>query len=368
MQTKRISALPAVRVLGRTNADRDVVTLFWTASGLELIFTGSELWLELNADYSTMEPWISIELNGAWLTRCPVNKGASELCVFRNMTPGAPKHVRIFKDTQAMHDDPAHLLQITGLRYDGGEFLPLPAPACRLEFVGDSITSGEGTIGALAEEDWISAFFTAENHYARMTADALNAEYRIVSQSGWGLVTSWDNDPTRTVPTYYEQICGLAEGPVNAACGAKQPYDFAAWPADAVMINLGTNDDGAFHNPPFPGNDTTPAYKQRLAPDGTPLPQDAERLIGNAVDFYKKVRRSNPQAAIVWCYGMLGDWLMPLLQTALERYKAESGDKRAYLLPLPNTTQETVGARQHPGVKAHQAAAEVLTAFLRDVL
>jgi hypothetical protein len=52
--------------------------------------------------------------------------------------------------------------------------------------VGDSITSGEGTVGAVYEEDWISAFFSAENTYPRMVADALSAEYRVISQSGWG--------------------------------------------------------------------------------------------------------------------------------------------------------------------------------------
>lgn len=62
----------------------------------------------------------------------------------------------------------------------------MPEPKYRLEFVGDSITSGEGTVGAVYEEDWISAFFSAENTYPRMVADALSAEYRVISQSGWG--------------------------------------------------------------------------------------------------------------------------------------------------------------------------------------
>ena len=62
----------------------------------------------------------------------------------------------------------------------------MPEPKYRLEFVGDSITSGEGTVGAIYEEDWISAFFSAENTYPRMVADALSAEYRVISQSGWG--------------------------------------------------------------------------------------------------------------------------------------------------------------------------------------
>ena len=47
--------LPQVRVLGRTTG-KDVINLFWTGSGIEFLYTGSELWLEVNADYDTMEP------------------------------------------------------------------------------------------------------------------------------------------------------------------------------------------------------------------------------------------------------------------------------------------------------------------------
>lgn len=193
LTTATLTQLPQVRALGR-HAGRDPLTLFWTASGMELEFTGSELWVDLFADYEIVEPWVSVELNGAWVARFAVSPGKSRVCLFRGMTPGKAKHLRLLKDVQAMHDDPAHLLQITGLEYAGGEFLPLPEPQYRLEFVGDSITSGEGAIGAKPEEDWVGAFFSAENHYGRLTADALGAEYRCISQSGWGLVTGWDND------------------------------------------------------------------------------------------------------------------------------------------------------------------------------
>ena len=184
-KTVSVAALPQVRVLGRTTGT-DVVNLFWTGSGIEFIYTGSELQMEVNADYDAYEPWLAVELNGVQISRVPLNKGKNEVCLFRGMTVGKPKHVRILKEVQAMHQDPGHLLQIVGLQYADGEFLQLPEPKYRLEFVGDSITSGEGTVGAVYEEDWISAFFSAENTYPRMVADALSAEYRVISQSGWG--------------------------------------------------------------------------------------------------------------------------------------------------------------------------------------
>ena len=162
LTTATLTQLPQVRALGR-HAGRDPLTLFWTASGMELEFTGSELWVDFFADYEVVEPWVSVELNGAWVARFAVSPGKSRVCLFRGMTPGKAKHLRLLKDVQAMHDDPAHLLQITGLEYAGGEFLPLPEPKYRLEFVGDSITSGEGAIGAKPEEDYSDNYF--ESHY-----------------------------------------------------------------------------------------------------------------------------------------------------------------------------------------------------------
>ena len=360
MTRSPLRSLPLVRPLGRHARTDGPLTLFYTASGIECLFTGSELHLCLNAGFSLYEPWLSVELDGAWIARFPVPAGESEICLFRGMTPGVPKHVRVLKDVQAMHDDHGHFVQVTGLAFAGGEFLPLPEPALRLEFVGDSITSGEGAIGAQAEEDWISPFFSAVNHYGRLTADALGADWRVVSQSGWGLLSSWDNDPHRRVMSYYGSVCGLAEGPHNKALGAHQPNDFASWPADAVILNLGTNDEGAMNNPPRTDPATGDCYAQR------PTPEHLAQLEQAAVDALKQVRALNPGALLVWAFGMLGDGRMrAVLEAAVARYRSETGDTRAYYLPLAPATPETLGARQHPGVACHRQAAETLTAFLR---
>lgn len=42
--------------------------------------------------------------------------------------------------------------------------------------------------------------------------------------------------------------------------------------------------------------------------------------------------------------------------------------QKAALSALPATTAGTYGARSHPGATAHRAAAEVLTAFLKEKL
>lgn len=101
LTTATLTQLPQVRALGR-HTGRDPLTLFWTASGMELEFTGSELWVDLFADYEMVEPWVSVELNGAWVARFAVNPGKSRICLFRGMTPGKAKHLRLLKDVQAI--------------------------------------------------------------------------------------------------------------------------------------------------------------------------------------------------------------------------------------------------------------------------
>lgn len=367
LKTLPLSGLPQVRVLGRHLA-RQPQTLFWTGSGIELQFTGSELWVEWNAGYDIMEPWVSVELDGAWVARFAVNPGRSRSCIFRGMAPGRPKHVRILKDAQAMYDDPAHFLQIEGLAFAEGEFVPLDPPRHRIEFVGDSITSGEGAIGTQGELDWTGVLFSARNNYARLTADALGAEYRVVSQSGWGIAAGFDNDPRHALPGYYTRVCGVAQGDHNRELGAQEPYDFAAWQPDAVVIHLGTNDDHAFSNPPWVDPVTGQASQLHSLPDGTFDPQDAARVEQAVVDFLALVRRHNPHAVLVWCYGMMGCRLLPVIRAGLDRYRRETGDGRVQMLVLPALTPETTGALNHPGLAAHQAAARVLTGCLKTWL
>ncbi|MDG0795184.1 GDSL family lipase [Cohnella ginsengisoli] len=268
LRTYALSEIAHTKVHGRTTGRLDPLTLFWTGSGVEWNVKTSELWIEVEADYDDCEPWISVLVNGAWVGRQMVAAGRQWLCVFRSMNGAAVKNVRVVKDTQAMSGDPGCLLQIRSVRCDG-EFLPVAGKPRKIEFVGDSITSGEGAIGATCEQDWIPMWFSAIDNYAAMTAEALDAEYRILSQSGWGVVTGWDNNPHSSLPAYYEQVCGLLTGERNRELGALEANDFAAWQPDVVVVNLGTNDDGAFHYQEWRDPQTGETYEQRMNADGT---------------------------------------------------------------------------------------------------
>lgn len=367
LSTLALKDIEEMKVHGRTTANRSPLTLFWTGSGIECNVTGSEFWVEVEADYDFYEPWISILINGAWVARQMLQKGRQWLCVFRNMKPETVKNVQIVKDVQAMSADEHHLLQIHNVKTDG-TFTKVEDRKIKLEFIGDSITSGEGTIGAKKEEDWISMWFSSQNDYAVMTAQRLDAEVRIISQSGWGVYTGWDNNPNCALPDYYEKVCGLAGGERNRTLGAQEENDFNAYRPDVVVINLGTNDNGAFGSPEWKDEKTGRIVKQHTNEDGSFNEEDVMKFQNAAVAFLKKVRRCNPTSKILWAYGMLGTPFVKPITDAIAAYQKESGDKEVLCLKLPEMTEEGTGARSHPGVLTHQIASEKLAAKIKEML
>ena len=109
-------------------------------------------------------------------------------------------------------------------------------------------------------------------------------------------------------------------------------------------------------------------HQLRRLSNGDFHPADAQKVANGVQHFLTMLRAKNPGAKLVWCIGMLGSELLPVLRQGMEQYKTITGDSSVYLLELPNTTPETVGARQHPGAENHRQAAKVLTAFLRTIL
>lgn len=357
-----LSRLPAPcrKVWGRTTSRLSPLTLFWTGSALELNLKAGELWAEVETGFAHLEQWAAVIINGELISRFPLPPGRHWLCLFRGMNPAKTKSIRFVKEVQAMPGDPQARLQIHALRTDG-EFLPVSPRPRKLEFIGDSITSGEGLTGAKEEEDWIPMFFSAVHGFPLLTAELCGAECRVISQSGWGVRSGWDNDPRCALPKVYSQICGPLTGEENIALGSQEPYHFAAWQPDAVIVNLGTNDGGAIHQPPWRNPATGESFRQTADPAGRQAFQD------EAAAFLHQLREKNPKAFLLWAYGMLGRDMAEPIRQAVSHYQQESGDRRAAFLLLPDTTPETIGSRGHSGKKAHALAAQLLAHTLKTL-
>ncbi len=361
MDSYNINEIP-VKIHGRTVKGACPLPLFWSRSGIEVNATGKDLYIDIEIGCDYQEPWFVTEINGCFISRQMLTAGRQTVCLYRNLTPGTVRNVRFYRDSQVVAGEENLYVLVHGVKTDG-TFTPVSESSFKLEFVGDSITSGEGTYGSFKETDWRSIFMSSSRQYAEFVEKALNADCRVISHGGWGVYASWDNDIRCNIPSIYEKVCGIAAGSFNESLGAQEPYDFASWQPDAVIVNLGTNDASSFDQPPFDVPGVGPC-KQRRNPDGTFNAEDIEKFKKAVYDFIKMIRSHNPKAHIVWAYGMLGYVMTLPICDAINRYIADTGDENVAFLGLPDTTPETVGSFGHPGVKSQERAAEVITEYL----
>ncbi len=356
-----------INIYGRLGRVRQPLPLLFNGSAVEIRVSGSDLWIEVETDNDFHEPWVAYELNGALMGRQMLLPGKHRICLFRNMDPAGIKTVKFYRELQAMSEDEKCKVLVHGFELNG-EFHEVRKLTRRLEFIGDSITSGEGSYGAVTDTDWLAMYMSASVNYAVMTAKELDADYHILSQGGWGVFCGWDNNPRHNIPKVYEKVCGLVTGPLSKELGMDEPYDFTSWQPDAIVVNLGTNDITSFSQPPLVNPEDGKTYKMRRNEDGSLNREDELKVENAAVNFLKMLRKNNPKAHLAWCYGMLGCDLNLTITEAIAKYKEETGDTNVSFFQLPNTTMETFGAHMHPGKKSHENATAALTAYLREKL
>ena len=318
--------------MGRAANGAEGIDFFWSASGFEVNSNGSELWAQIASDYDKFEVWISVWLNGVQTARLMLNKGTNDVCLYRNLPAAKAKNIRVYKETQAMGDDDKHRFLLKSLSTDG-DLLPVTPQPLRMEFIGDSITSGEGTVGAKGETDWTSIFFGATKTWAFKLARMVGADFNVISQSGWGVVCGYDGNLSHALPKYYGEVCSVAN-----RFGGEREWDFSNFEPDWVIVNLGTNDQNPCQS----------------------RPDIAEIFEAGVISFLTKIRAGNPKAKIVWCYGMIGHILAQQIERAVDAYKKQSGDDRVQYILLPEIDMEKTGALSHPTEAQQQEAADYL--------
>ena len=341
-----------IRLLGRLDETQDPICLDWTASGFEVNFQGTRLWAELEATCDSPDMWVAVAVDGCPVARFMVEPGRRWYPLGRWAAPiegmgeVTSRVVTLMKETQCMPFAPEATVKVHGLRHDG-ELLPLPEPALRVEFIGDSLTSAEGAMAPKDNQEWIPMWFTAFGNYSFHVCNALKAERRVISQSGQGVAWNFMFDPAGNLADDYELTVGALKGEAAEARGCRKPYDFAAWPADAVLIRLLTNDVGGMRR----------AGKAE---------EMTEPLTGKCADFIRKVRRRNPKAHIVWVLPS-GDNLPEIAIEAVRRCQAE-GVERLSCLALPDYGPEDHGARNHPNAAYNEKIGRITADYLRQLM
>jgi len=324
---------PALRYVGRWDTrDAGGPRAAWAGSSLQAKFQGTGV--NVLFKFSGNDQW-QVLIDGQ-PTSVIVADPAKTVYPAATGLPDKEHTIELFKRTEPL----VGTTQFMGLQLGKGKLLPLPArPKRRIEIVGDSITCGYGNESASQNEKFEPKTENNYQAYGAVAARALNAEYVAVAWSGKWLFGN------NAIPLLYD--LALPNDPASK-------WDFATWTADAVVVNLGTNDFG-------PKN---PTEKEWV---------DAYR------EFIKRVRTHYPQCHVFLAVGsMMSDGYPPgrkalstlrgYNQGIVEALKKE-GDKKVHYVEFePQDQKNGIGGDWHPSVKTHKLMADVLAAAIKKEL
>lgn len=227
--------------------------------------------------------------------------------------------IQISKSTDSKNDG----WYVSAVHYSGELVKTEPAERY-IEFLGDSITAGYGVYPSSKGYGQTHSYFT----YANRTADALGADYYSVANGGWVLCR--DANPSMAIANIYTKQSmydhlGLGE------------YEFERQP-DVVVINLGTNDRGGRTD--------------------FQLQNETEYIL-------KLVREKNPDATIIYAYGMMDASAGNIvwISAAVERFAQSDGN--TYYVALP---ENTAGVGAHPNYSGSIEAGQVLTDAIKSIM
>ena len=341
----KITESSVLRLLGRMDREQEHPAFDWTGSGLEVNFRGTDLWAELEAPDASPVMWMIVLADGCPVGRFPVEQGRRFYPLVLGMEADKCRVVSLLKETQAMPSNPEATVFALSLKGEG-TLEELPPYGMKIEFIGDSLTSGEGALAPKGNEEWITQWFSCRGNYSWYACRELNAERRVLSQSGYGVCWDWQHDETNNMTDGYEKIAGVMHGEAAAARGLDKTNDFAAWQPDIVCIRLLSNDNNGMR------------ARESFAEDRDTVTEGCKKLI-------RKVRRNNPATRIVWILPG-SDGHPEIGRDAVEACLAE-GITGLNCFALPDYGPDDLGARYHPNAEWNRKAGLLLADYLKTI-
>ncbi|MDF9841686.1 MULTISPECIES: SGNH/GDSL hydrolase family protein [unclassified Paenibacillus] len=340
-----------VKIIGRTHYYKDVRWLALSGSGVAFTFYGRKAEITLKGDSIASTgnnlARIGIYVNGVRVIDEQINQPLVTYTVFESDTEQEIT-VTVIKLSEAAMSTAG----IQAIRVDAAEGIkPAPAGIYKIEFIGDSITCGYGVDDEAGTQAFSTATEDVTKAYAYQTARKLEADYSMVSYSGYGIITGYtENDQkltTHLLPDYYEQV-GKSEGRFdNTLLPQELTWDFSRFVPDLIVINLGTNDDS------YTKDDTV-----RQA-------EYAREYAG----FLETVRRCNPHAKILCTLGIMGDRLYPYVEQAVSRYTEETGDTNISSMKFDvQQAADGYASDFHPSPVTHHKAAGKLADRIKELM
>jgi lysophospholipase L1-like esterase len=299
----------------------------WPGTGVRVRFHGTALWLTMD----DRARYHDVRIDDREPERLDTQPGERRYAVARDLPEG--EHTVVIRRRTEGHVGPTELIAVE----TDGRLLPAPAPALRMEVVGDSITAGYGNEG-------LSRYckFTpkTENHlrsYAALAAAEVGAELSAIAWSGKGVARNYGGELVEPLPAIYARSVPTEP--------ASQWVERA--PADVVLVNLGTND---------------------FSTDADPT---AEEFVAAYVALLEAVRARHPDAPILCTVApLLGDDERAVVESYIDQaiaLREHAGDMELQRIALHEDARGW-GCDWHPSAATHAAIAERLVPALEDAL
>lgn len=323
-----------IRYSGRVDfSDPRAPSLSWPGTAVEIKFTGTKVSLILKDQFGKnyFNVFVDGDLDNPIIVDC--NEGLDTYPIAEGLV-GGQHSLLITKRTEGGEGRTGFIGLVVD---DRAELLSLPSePKRKIEFYGDSITSGMGNEAGIDAADDILAEKNNFLAYGAITARELNAQYRGISQSGIGIMVSWFDF---IMPQFYDQL--------DAVGNNDSRWDFSLWTPDVVVINLLQNDSWL--------------VEKRL----DPVPSDEQRIQAYS-DFLASIRGKYPNAFIICTLGSMdatraGSTWPGYIDAAVARRMEEHNDRNLATLFFPFE-----GFGKHPRVQHHRKNAELLAEFIRE--
>lgn len=320
---------------GRTYEKDGVQWFNWSASGFTVQFQGSGLQAEIasNAPKATNYAYLKVYVDGVEQPDILLDKTMQTVTLAENLDPSETHTVEVRK-RNSPRSSTAGLVSM--MVQDGTKLTPPEEKEMLIEFVGDSLTVGYSA--AITDPAAVTAWSTATEDgtktYSKQVADAFNADYMVTAISGRGVVMNNSNDGAPWFPDIYPELDYYND--------RGTAYDFALQP-DVIVINLGTND----------------ATNSNL---------DIDVFQAGVVSFIELVRQKNPNAQIIWAYGLRQDTKTAQVATAIEAAVTQirNSDTKVHYLPLDLVSSSQTDLN-HPLAEGYTASGEKLIAKITEI-
>lgn len=338
---------PALRYVGRFDrTDPAGAWVAWPGARVLARFRGSTIKVRLREVPRKGSSYYDVLVDGVVrATPLAPRPGGGEYTVASDLPPG--EHVvELYRRTEAR----VGLTRIDAVEVPGGELLaPPPAPERRIEFLGDSTTTGFGNLGDGPDCPFSSDTQNERLAFSGLVARDLGADHHDTAYSGKGVIWNYD----RSDPVVFEDVLP------RVLPDAPEPlWDFTTFIPHVVWIMLGGND----WDRPSPGDP----------------PPDRSRFAAAYQRLVERLRRQYPEAHLFLAlapsltdaypagyaaYSSNRETLLGVVEA-----RAAAGDMRVRYFEFSRAARhELTGCFFHAGLALHRRMADEALAAIREV-